>query len=181
MGLNFFETNWSPSLPHRIYLVPIRFKAFQVFLFFYTASYVWLSGSLERGREESCKEKCQINYAVAAETSLVRILSIHQLLTSGNAKPTESSLARPFLSRLQMSAVDILSNVDKYQIIASYPVSEANIQENLISKNYKNVDQSVSLAAKGIVNVNFHPSLCFLEFFFRNCRCIECSFGVSAA
>ena len=116
MGLNFFETNWSPSLPHRIYLVPIRFKAFQVFLFFYTASYVWLSGSLERGREESCKEKCQINYAVAAETSLVRILSIHQLLTSGNAKPTESSLARPFLSRLQMSAVDILSNVDKYQL-----------------------------------------------------------------
>ena len=132
MGLNFFETNWSPSLPHRIYLVPIRFKAFQVFLFFYTASYVWLSGSLERGREESRKEKCQINYAVAAETSLVRILSIHQLLTSGNAKPTESSLARPFLSRLQMSAVDILSNVDKYQIVASYPVSEANIQENLI-------------------------------------------------
>ena len=64
-----------------------------------------------------------------------------------------------------MSAVDILSNVDKYQIIASYPVSEANIQENLISKNYKNVDQSVSLAAKGIVNVNFHPSLCFLVFF----------------
>ena len=57
MGLNFFETNWSPSLPHRIYLVPIRFKAFQVFLFFYTASYVWLSGSLERGRAESRKRK----------------------------------------------------------------------------------------------------------------------------